>query len=542
VGEHVTCGGQLMTTRVRTRYGVLEGGSSPDGRIVHFKGIPYAQPPLGALRWCAPREPLRWDGVRAATAFGAACVQPLVPENSLVSGSERVMSEDCLTLNVYTAGTDAAEKRPVIVWLHHGGFLMGWSGAPLYDGTALARAGAVLVTVNYRLGRLGFLAHPALSAEAPSATSGNYGLMDQVAALCWVRDNIAQFGGDPNCVTIYGVSAGAFSVSALMASPLAVGLFHRAIGSSGGALGPVASSSEGGDFLQSLDAAELTGANLMQSLGARTALELRALPADAILNVKATEFWHARRGLLDTTYPILDGYLLTQTPGAAYRSSGGRSVPLITGSTTDEASIVPFNQDTDSYLADSRAVFGDLYERYVALFPAGPDGLTARSSMAAASDRLFSWQNWQWARQHARYAHQPVYYYRFAHEPPVPPGSVAEQALNARVGAFHSAEIPYVFRNLDVRPWPWTERDRVLSQTMSDYWLAFARSGNPNGGGRSPWLAFADTTPRMRRFETEAGPAIAASTARFAFWDDFYAAQGSGGVTDSTLALASHSS
>ena len=491
--------------------------------MAYFKGIPYAQAPIGALRWSMPREPLAWDGARLAKAFGAACVQVPVPDNSLVFGEERNTSEDCLYLNVYTASIDAAERRPVIVWFHLGGFMMGWSGAPVYDGTALARAGAVVVTVNYRLGRLGFLAHPALSADSAHGTSGNYGLMDQIAALRWVGENIAAFGGDPACVTIYGVSAGSASVSALMASPLAKGLFHRAIGSSGGLFGPISTSSEIGDFLQSQDAAERSGAQLMQSIGARTAVELRALAPEAVLLAKTPEFWRARRGLLDTTYPIVDGYVLPMSPATAFECGHQNDVPLITGSNADEAAIVPFNEDTDTYLADSRALFASMFDRYIGLFPAGPGGRTAQSSSAANSDRLFSWQNWRWARLQARYGKRPVYYYHYAHEPPVPAGTVAEQGLNARVGAFHSAEIPYVFRNHGVRPWLWTDADRALSDTMSCYWLAFAKTGDPNGGARPHWNPFDANYRSVLRFDGIAAPAVAGESPRFAFWDDFYA-------------------
>jgi para-nitrobenzyl esterase len=506
---------------VRTQSGLIAGEAGADG-VISFKGVPYAQPPLAALRWRAPQPVTPWNGVRSATSFGPACIQPLMPENSLLYGGEREMSEDCLYLNIYTANVDVAEHRPVILWLHHGGFMMGWSGAPIYDGSALARAGAVVVTVNYRLGRLGFLAHPALTAESPEHSSGNYGLMDQIAALTWVRDNIAAFGGDPDCVTIYGVSAGSFSVSALMASPLAQGLFHRAIGGSGGAFGPQANSSEIGDCLQPLAAAERTCAELMSSIGATTAAELRALSAEQILAAKIPEFWLARRGLLDTTYPIVDGYVLPDEPRRIFAARRHNDVPLITGSNADEASITPFNGDTDTYLADNRALLGPLFERFIKLFPAGPDGQTALSSAAANSDRLFSWQNWAWARLQAQYGRNPVYYYHFAHEPPVPANRVAEQGMTARVGAFHSAEIPYVFRNLAARDWPWSETDRELSETLSGYWLDFARSGDPNGGGRSRWLAFSMKDQHLMRFAAGAIPSLARASERFMFWDEFY--------------------
>lgn len=512
-----------MNPQVTTLYGRLEGSVSDDGAVLRFKGIPYAAPPVGALRWRPPQRPDAWEGVRPARSFGPACIQPLIPEQSILNGGEGAMSEDCLTLNIYTASTDAAEKRPVIVWLHHGGFMMGWSGSPLYDGGALARAGAVVVTVNYRLGRLGFLAHPGLSAESPAGSSGNYGLMDQIAALHWVRDNIGAFGGDPDCVTIYGVSAGCYSASALMASPLARGLFHRAIGSSGGAFGPVATSSEAGDCLMSLDAAEALGAQVMAGVGADTVEAMRALSPETILGAREAPFHLAPRGLLDTTYPILDGDVLPIDPYSVFSSSTHNDVPLITGSNREESAFSPFNGDTTRYLADSRAFFGPFFDRFIALFPAGVENRTAYSSMAANSDRLFSWQNWTWARLQAANGRKPVFYYNFVHAPPVPPQRYLEQHLNPDLGAFHTGEIPYVWRNLDRLDWHWSEADRALSEALSGYWVDFARSGDPNGGGRPLWPAFDTAGQAMMRFAETPQPGVAAPSARFAFWDDFYA-------------------
>ena len=257
-------------TTVPVSEGLLAGVASADGRVRAFKGVLYARPPVGAWRWRLPQPPLRWDGVRPAADFGPSCPQFRVRANSLYAGGHERQSEDCLSLNVWTAAAALDERRPVMVWFHLGAFQFGGTSVPLYDGEQLARAGVVVVTVNHRLGRLGFLAHPELSAESADRSSGNYGIHDLIQALRWIAENIAAFGGDPDRVTIFGLSAGSMSVSMLMASPLARGLFHRAIGQSGASLGPVGASCGITDSMQDLHHAERTGLALAKSLGVGT--------------------------------------------------------------------------------------------------------------------------------------------------------------------------------------------------------------------------------------------------------------------------------
>jgi para-nitrobenzyl esterase len=271
---------------IKVEQGLLSGAGSVDGSVdgsVHaFKGIPYARPPVGALRWRAPEPPERWDGERDATSFGPACVQPERPENAITFLGHERQSEDCLYLNVWTGAASPSERRPVIVWIHFGAFLMGSGAGFLYDGEALAKAGVVLVTLNHRLGRFGFFAHPELTAEAPYGAAGNYGLLDQIAALRWVQRNIAAFGGDPDCVTLMGQSSGSSSVSLLLASPLAEGLFHRAIAQSGAEFTPPRRNI-GWPALSSLADAEQDGVMIGQRLGAPSLAALRAKPATEIL-------------------------------------------------------------------------------------------------------------------------------------------------------------------------------------------------------------------------------------------------------------------
>ena len=448
------------STTVRVAQGRLAGVASADRRVRAFKDIPYARPPVGHLRWRPPQPPPPWDGVRAADAFGANAPQLPVVANSLYAGGHDHQSEDCLTLNVWTPAEAADERLPVMVWFHYGAFQFGGASLPLYDGGRLARAGAVVVTVNHRLGRLGFLSHPELSAESPHGASGNYGIHDQIEALRWLADNVRSFGGDPDRVTIFGQSAGSMSVSLLIASPLARGLFHRAIAQSGALLGPVGASSEMTDSMQDLEHAERTGLALAHSLRAATIDELRSRSPQEIMLAPlplGADRWQFdavdapfSRGALDGAFPCVDGFLLPKSPHAIFGEHGQAPVPLITGSVAGEASGMPYMTDAASFIADARAQYGAQADEFLELFPAGDDEQARISSATANGDRVFVFQNWVLAQLHSSRA--PTYYYHFGHEPPLPArADIAERSL----GAFHGAEIPYVFRNLEVRDWPW---------------------------------------------------------------------------------------
>lgn len=522
-GERAVSAGAI----VRVAEGRLSGTASADGRVRAFKGVPYARPPVGELRWRLPQRPEPWDGVRPADAFGPAAPQLPVVATSLYAGGHEHQSEDCLTLNVWTPASAPDERLPVMVWLHFGAYQFGASSVALYDGEALARAGVVVVTINHRLGRLGFLAHPALSAESAHGTSGNYGLHDQLQALHWLAENVAAFGGDPDCVTVFGLSAGSMSVSLLMASPLGRGLFHRAIGMSGATLGPVGASSGVTDSIQDLQHAEQTGLAVARTLGAASIAELRARTPDQILTAElplGADRWTFdaspapfARGALDGAFPIVDGELVPASPHAIYTAGGQAPVPLLTGSATGEASGMPYMADAARFTADARLEYGEHADEFLSLFPAADDEQARVSSATANGDRVFVWQNWEWARLHRTLGDAAVYYYVFGHEPPLP---AKAQIAERNRGAFHSAEIPYVFRHLEVRDWPWTEWDRELSRTMSGYWVNFARGGDPNGEGLPRWPGFDGSSAMHFGAALWAGPD--GREQRLAFWDAYY--------------------
>jgi para-nitrobenzyl esterase len=528
-----------MAEVVRIEEGRLRGVATSDGVVRSFRGIPYAEPPVGPLRWRPPVPPTAWDGVRRADSYGPVAPQPRLPERSLYNPGREPQSEDCLYLNVWTAAA-AGDRRPVLVWLHMGAYLFGSGSAgtgprSLYDGEQLARAGAVVVTLNHRLGRLGFLAHPALTAESEHGASGNYGLMDQIAALEWVQRNIAAFGGDPGRVTVFGLSAGAYTVSHLMASPLARGLLHRAIGQSGGAFGPAGETCGVNDLIQDLAAGERTGVRLAEALGARTLDELRALSPERLVAAELPSDQPARftmnlgperfgRGAFETGYPVLDGHVLPAEAHEVFSAGEQLDVPLITGWVANEASGVGGVATLQDHVADAREEYGDMADRFLELYPARTDAEAFRASAAANGDRIFVAQNWTWARLHSRTARSPAFVYHFSRVPPIPR---SEDLVERDPGAFHSAEVPYVFRHVGVeghgRDWDWTETDARLSRAMSAYWLAFAEAGDPACADLPPWSPFDEADPAVMHVGDDLAMGPPPGEERLAFWDAYYA-------------------
>ena len=488
---------------VRVEGGLVSGGVSADGDIRIFKGIPYAKPPVAELRWRPPQPIEAWSGVRPATSFGPRCVQVPRPKTSLGYFPPEPESEDCLYLNVWAPLNAAQRPCPVMVWIHGGACNMGSGALPLFDGERLARKGVVLVTMNYRLGRLGFLAHPELTAESEHRASGNYGLMDQLASLQWVQRNIAAFGGDPDRVTIFGQSTGSFSVSYFMASPLTKGLFHRAIGESGGGFGPVDYTTGTSDAIQALADAEESGSALSRRIGAKSIAELRVRCAHEIQMARVGDGFEPGqgydqfsalngRGAFDNAYFVVDGYFIPDTVRSVFARGAQHDVPLLTGSNAHERGTTVQPAGTlQGYVADARAQYGDLAERYLQVYPAKTDAESREIGGYAIGDRIFTWQNWTWVNAHCKHGKSPAFYYRFTRVPPFPKDAAfAENPLNVP-RSFHGAEIPYVFGSFGARDWPWEPIDQTLSETMSSYWVNFAATGDPNGGRLLRW-------PRIR--------------------------------------------
>lgn len=442
-----------------------------------YRGIPFASPPVGVLRWRSPQPAPAWHGVRDAGKFAAACMQQGV---SMPGETPPTVSEDCLYLNIWAPPRSKGEGGgvPVIVWIHGGGYTNGSASMPLYHGDRLARQGVLVVTIAYRLGALGFLAHPALSDESSHRSSGNYGLMDQIAALQWVQRNIAQFGGDPRRVTIAGQSAGAMAISALLASPRTEGLFQRAIAQSGGIFEPLQLAP--GYLLAN---AECDGAGYMKSLGADTLAEMRALPAERLA------------GPNGVSHPVIEPDVLPLSPYDAYVQGRYRDVPLLLGSNTEEAQALvdvgPVR--AESFEADIARSFGALPPALLAAYPHATDQEARASRLGFERDLRFGWDMWAWARL-AQKGSNPVYYYSFAHRPPFPADSVY-----AGWGAGHFAELWYMFDHLGQFPWAWSRADHQLAAQISGYWVHFASSGDPNHRGAPRWPAFRGTLANVQR-------------------------------------------
>jgi para-nitrobenzyl esterase len=447
--------------------GALEGASAQG--ITTYLGVPYAAPPVGELRWREPQSVARWQGTRKATAFAPACMQEGV---SMPGEIPPATNEDCLYLNIWAPAKSASTPLPVFVWIHGGGLKNGSAAMPLYWGDRLARRGVIVVTVAYRLGPLGFLAHADLTAESANKSSGNYGLRDQIAALEWVRRNIAAFGGDAQRVTIAGQSSGAMSVSMLMASPRAAGLFHRAIGQSGGLFEPLEIAPS---YL--LANAERDGAAYVTSVGAESIAQLRKLPAADLLKGRAGSVSH----------PVIEPYVLPTSPYDAFTSGAYNDVPVLVGFNVEEAralvDVRPVKAAT--FAADITRSFGALPPPLIDAYPHANDDQARDARLALERDLRFAWDMWAWARLQTQFGKNHVYFYCFTQKPPFPKGSVHEGW-----GASHFAELWYMFDHLDQQAWPWSAADRRLAATMSRYWTDFAKSGDPNGEGLPHWPSF----------------------------------------------------
>ncbi len=488
--------GQIKTAKVTG--GEVEGVVR-DG-VTSFKGIPFAAPPVGDLRWRSP-QPLRpWTGVRKAEAFAAAPMQD--PRFIKTLGGSTNVSEDCLYLNVWTAAKDTTEKLPVMVWIYGGAFATGSTSIPAYDGTKLAQQGVVLVSIAYRLGPFGFLAHPGLSKEAGGA-SGCYGIQDQIAALRWIKQNIAQFGGDPSRVTIFGESAGGISVSILAVAPSAKGLFERAISESGGSMAPLKKGDEPGENIPSLRLAEKTGVEFLNRLGVKTIQAARGLSAERIQAAASGfgRFW-----------PVADGQTL---PGDAYRlyeAGKFNDTPVLIGSNSDEGAMFVHSALTPAaFEKHVRERYGPGAEAILKAYPHATDAQAFKSAKDLFRDSAFAWQAWTWARLQTRKGRNKAFLYYFD-----------RRTRGSPDGATHAAEVVFVFRNLFgsslLRP-----EDIALSDLVSSYWVNFAKSGDPNSPGLPAWPPFDDQNMNVMWFNKDPGVQRMPNLEKLEALDSYYA-------------------
>ena len=509
----------LVGEVVATGSGDVRGAYTDDNAVVAFKGIPFAAPPVGDLRWAPPTAPAAWEGERDATAYSDACLQVQSEEGFYAQGP-MPHSEDCLYLNVWAPSGAVDAKAPVMVWIHGGAFVAGSGNSPLYDGAALARKGVVLVSINYRLGLFGFFAHPALSAESPKGASGNQGLKDQIMALAWVRDNIAAFGGDPGNVTIFGESAGSMSVCYLASSPVAKGLFQKAIGQSGGCFAKhVSLTSDEGVAPDAALPNQISGSGHAIGLALAAALGVEGEGAEAIAALRQLD----GEGMLATLTEaevgapwrsiFVDGDLFPEQMRRLAEGGLAGEVDVLVGSTADEGTTLFMGMPTptyDEWAAQVRQSMGEHGDAFVEAYSEDAMQSTATAQQQMISDGLFAWEMRTWA-QLATAAGRSAWLYVFDHAPFVP-------EYGRSLGAFHAGEIIYVFGNAS--PFgaeedapagakdgageeagqaqgdadggapaeaPWQAVDDRVVETTQGYWVNFARSGDPNGPGLPTW-------------------------------------------------------
>ena len=464
---------------VKTDKGKVRGALAAAGQTRAFKGIPFAAPPVGLLRWQPPQPAASWKGIRDATQFGVHCIQSGGADAHVFR--DPGASEDCLTLDVWAPADAKQRNLPVIVWIYGGGFRAGGTSEPRQDGEYLAaHRGVIVVAMNYRLGIFGFFVHPELVAESPHHAAGNYGLMDQNAALEWVQKNIANFGGDPRNVTIMGQSAGSLSVSALMASPLSKGNFAKAIGQSG---------AEFGTFVTKplTELLERDTKFAQAAFGSSKLADLRKISAEDL--VEQTLAYDKQSHSPVSFWPDVDGWFLPESVPQIYAEGKQAHVPLLAGWTADEqrgSVILAKSQPTAaSFKEKARAEFGSDTEEFLKLYPANDDGEALRSAGDLTDDRFIGYSTWCWLEEQVANGQAPVYRYRFDL------GSPGDKHHLAIVGAFHSDDIDYAFGMLDAREGAaWRPEDRKLSNEMVEYFTNFARTGNPNGDGLPNWPAY----------------------------------------------------
>jgi para-nitrobenzyl esterase len=494
---------------VRTQAGLVQGTS--DGTLTIYQGIPFAAPPLGDLRWRAPQPVASWTGVHNADKFAPMCIQA----RGLGSG-EGTASEDCLYLNVWTPAKSAGEKLPVMVWIYGGAFTSGATSIPTYNGANLAKKGVVVVSVAYRLGALGFMVHPTQDAE-DAGHSGNYGLLDQIAGLQWVKRNIAAFGGDPGKVTIFGESAGGIAISMLASSPLAKGFYQAAISESGGSLAPPRYTNEGGELMLPMSVAQKNATAFLTKLGVATIADARKVSAEDVL--KSTPQGQS------VTWPVFDGYVLPGDEYKLYEAGKFNDTPILIGTNSDEGALFVRTATAAGFQQTVKAGFGDYSDKILAAYPAGSDTEALRSARDLFRDDTFAWHTWAWARLQAQTSKNKIFMYYFTHRPPYP-----DLPMYKDWGASHGGEIAYVFQNFPANETP-TSDDKSLSDQMASYWVNFAKKFDPNGPALPQWPAYTNTDSKVMNLDVPSKIIGVPNLEQIQVLDSYYAWRRSQGAT-----------
>ena len=477
---------------VKVEEGLVQG-TSEDGLTV-YKGIPFAAPPVGDLRWKAPQPAAKWQGVKLADKFAPGPVQGGNPPSG--------KSEDCLYLNVWSPAKSDKERIPVLVWIYGGGFGAGATSEANYSGEKLAKKGVVLVSIAYRVGVLGFMAHPELSAENSNKVSGNYGLLDMIAGLKWIQKNIAAFGGDPNKVTIFGESAGGIAVSMLCASPLAKGLFHGAISQSGGSFGPPRPTTFPGENLKRLPDAETVGAAYAKTAGVSSIADLRKIEADKL---------PPGRG-----WPIIDGYVIPDDQYKLYEAKKYIDVPILVGYNSDEGASFSPPKTPEDYINGVKNRYGKFADDLIKAYPVGTTTVP-KTARDLARDAAFGWHTWSWARLHTNTGKTKAYYYYFDQHPEFP-----AESPRFGYGSPHGQDVGFVFQHLNPNSQNATNTDQQISEAMATYWTNFAKYGHPNGNGVPEWPAFSDGKPIVMHFNQTAHTGPVPSEASLKILDEYF--------------------
>lgn len=462
-----------IPTQIQVEGGQIQGFTDKDLTI--FKGIPFAAPPIGALRWKAPQPVVTWQGVKQTTQFAPGPIQGGNPPSG--------KSEDCLYLNVWSPAKSTQDKMPVLVWIYGGGFSGGATSENTYNGEHLARKGVIMVSIAYRVGKLGFFAHPELSAENPNHVSGNYGLLDMIAGLKWIQKNIASFGGDPSKVTIFGESAGGIAVSMLCASPLAKGLFRGAISQSGGSFGPSRKTQTyPGENMKRLKYAEQDGVEYMKNAGVASIADLRKMDANQL---------PGGRGM---SWPIVDGYVIPDDQHKLYQAGKYNDVAILVGYNSDEGLSFSPPKTPQDYINGVKSRYGKFADALIQAYPAG-ENTVPKTARDLARDAAFGWQTWSWARLQAKNGKSKVYYYYFDQHADYPEGSP-----RYGYGSPHGQEVAFVFKTMNPNS---AQSDLDVSEYMASYWVNFAKNGDPNQAGLPIWPTFNEQTPSVMYFNKQ---------------------------------------